>query len=112
MGRYAQPPAGVRPPVQWGSLNRLLELLGDCAARIDTRERVHTFRHRSAEEFAEFFLTHYGPTERAAAALDDAGRAAFRADLAGLAAAGSRLHAGGPVAIPATYLEAVAVRAS
>jgi predicted nicotinamide N-methyase len=53
----------------------------------------------------------YGPTERAAAGLDDDGRAALRVDLAALAAAASRLPAGGPVAIDATYLEAIAVRA-
>jgi SAM-dependent methyltransferase len=111
VGRYAPPPAGVRPPVRWGSPSRLRELLGDGVARIEARELVHTFRHRSAEEFADFFLTNYGPTERAAAALDETAGEAFRADLAALAASWSRLPAGGPVAIPATYLETVAVRA-
>lgn len=111
VGRYASPPPGVRPPVQWGLPSRLGELLGDGVARIDAQERIHTFRHRSADEFADFFVTNYGPTERAAAALDETERAAFRADLAALAEAASRLPAGGPVAIPAAYLEAVAVRA-
>ena len=109
--RYAPPPAGLQPPVRWGSATWLREVLGDGAAQIETREQVHTFRHRSADEFAEFFLTNYGPTERAAAALDDSERTALGADLAALAAGASRLPAGGPVAIPATYLEAVAVRA-
>lgn len=111
VSRYAPPPPGVRPPVEWGSSARLRELLGDRAAKLRTQERVHTFRHSSAEQFADFFLTNYGPTERAAATLDDAGRAALRADLAAAAAGASRLPAGGPVAIPAAYLEAVAVRA-
>ena len=84
---------------------------GRGAATIDVREQVHTFRHRSAEEFADFFLTNYGPTERAAASLDDEGRVAFRADLTALAASASILPSGGPVAIPATYLEAIARRA-
>ena len=110
VGRYAPPPAGVRPPVEWGSPTRLRDLLAHGTTRIDAHERIHTFRHRSAEEFADFFLTNYGPTERAAATLDDAGRAGFRADLAALGAAASRLPAGGAVAIPASYLEAVAVR--
>jgi SAM-dependent methyltransferase len=109
--RYAPPPPGVRPPVEWGSAARLHELLGDGTAQLRTEERVYTFRHRSAEEFADFFLTNYGPTERAAATLDETARAALRADLATLAGGASRLPAGGPVALPATYLEAVAVRA-
>jgi hypothetical protein len=111
VGRYAPPPAGVRPPVQWGSPPRLRELLGDGGVRTEAQERVYTFRHRSAEEFADFFTTNYGPTERAAAALDQTARAAFHADLSALAATWSRLPAGGPVAIPATYLETLAVRA-
>jgi SAM-dependent methyltransferase len=111
VGRYVPPPAGVRPPVEWGTAARLRELLGDGITGIEAVERVHTFRHRSADEFADFFLVNYGPTERAAATLDEAGSAALRADLAALAGAASRLPAGGPVAIPATYLEAVAVRA-
>jgi SAM-dependent methyltransferase len=110
VSRYAPPPAGVRSPVEWGSLTRLGELLGDGAAPIAARERVHTFRHRSAEAFADFFLTNYGPTERAAAGLDKDGRAAMRVDLAALADSASRLPAGGPVAIDATYLEAITAR--
>jgi hypothetical protein len=52
----------------------------------------------------------YGPAERAAATLHDHGRAAMRVDLAALAGAASRLPAGGPVAIGATYRETIAVR--
>jgi SAM-dependent methyltransferase len=108
--RYAPPPPGVRPPVEWGSAGRLGELLGDEVSRIDARERVFTFRHRSAEAFADFFLTNYGPTERALAGLDASAREAMRVDLEALAGTASRLPAGGPVAIDATYLEARAVR--
>jgi SAM-dependent methyltransferase len=111
VSRYAPPPAGVRPPVEWGSVARLGELFGDGAAPIAARKRVYTFRNRSAEEFADFFLTNYGPTERAAAGLDEDGRAAMRVDLAALVDSASRLPAGGPVAIDATYLEAITVRA-
>jgi SAM-dependent methyltransferase len=110
VGGYVAPPAGLRPPVAWGSELRLRELLGNGATLIDAHERVYTFRYRSAAEFADFFLANYGPTERAAAALDETGREAFRADLTALAATRSRLPAGGSVAIPATYLEALAVR--
>jgi hypothetical protein len=113
VGRYAPaPPARVRPPVEWGSVPALRELLGHGTIRIGAQERIHTFRHRSSEEFADVFLTNYGPTERAAATLDEGGRRQFRDDLASLAASASRTPAGGPVAIDAASLEAVAVWAS
>jgi SAM-dependent methyltransferase len=111
VSRYAPPPPGVRPPVEWGNAERLRELLGHGTSDIRFKEQIFTFRHRSGEEFADFFLLNYGPTERAAAGLDGEGRAALRADLAALAESTSRLPAGGPVAIPAAYLEAVAIRA-
>jgi ubiquinone/menaquinone biosynthesis C-methylase UbiE len=111
VSRYAPPPPGVRPAVQWGSAARLEELLGAGIGELRARERVFTFRHRSAEDFADFFLVNYGPTERAAAGLGEDVRAAMRADLVALAADKSRLPAGGPVAIDATYLETVATRA-
>ena len=111
VSRYASLPPGVRAPVEWGEPIRLTELLGDGVGRLRTRERVHTFRHRSAGDFADFFLTNYGPTERAAAGLDPSAREAMRVDLEALAARASRLPAGGPVAIDATYLETIAVRA-
>jgi SAM-dependent methyltransferase len=110
VSRYASPPPGVRAPIDWGDPIRLSELLGDGVDRMRTRERVFTFRHRSAEGFADFFMTNYGPTERAAAGLDASAREAMRVDLEALAAGASRLPAGGAVAIDATYLEAIAVR--
>ena len=100
VSRHALPPPGVRSPVEWGTPARLRELLGHATTELRLEERVFTFRHRSGEEFADFFLTHYGPTERAAATLDEPGRAALRADLVGLAERANRLPAGGPVAIP------------
>jgi hypothetical protein len=56
-----------------------------------------------------FFRLWYGPTLKAFAALDDAGREALEADLIGLARSHDRLD-GDALAIPATYLEAIAER--
>ena len=66
---------------------------------------VRTFG--SAEEFVSFFRTWYGPTLKAFAALDDAGRESLESDLIALVDQYDRL-CGGAVAIPATYTEAVA----
>jgi hypothetical protein len=76
---------------------------------LDTRERTYVFRYRSAEDFVDFFRTNYGPTLKAFAALDEAGRERFHEDLVSLVRAHDRLE-DGPIAVPATYLEAVAIR--
>ena len=44
----------------------------------------------SAEAFADFFLTWYGPTRAAAGRLEDAGRQALRDDMVALAADSNR----------------------
>ena len=48
-------------------------------------------------------------TLKAFAALDEAGREGFHEDLMSLVKAHDRLD-GGPIAVPATYLETVAIR--
>jgi ubiquinone/menaquinone biosynthesis C-methylase UbiE len=109
VGQHAPPPAGVRPPVLWGSEQRLRELLGDGVSSLEARVETFSFRYRSAEEFVEHFRTRYGPVLKAFEALEPSGRDWLADDLTALA----RRHGGdrGPIAIPATYLEAVAVRA-
>ncbi|HSK56454.1 MAG TPA: class I SAM-dependent methyltransferase [Jiangellales bacterium] len=81
--RHAPPPTGAQPATRWGSENTVRELLGqaDIAFSTDTVAQ----RFLSPEHFADFFITHYGPTHKAAERLDDAGRVAFRADLVALA---------------------------
>ena len=54
-----------------------------------------------------FFRRWYGPTLKAFAAVDDAGRRALADDLADLADRFDRHRDGGSVAIDATYLESV-----
>lgn len=110
VGAHVPPPAGVRAPTLWGSEERVGELLGDGVSDVRHARRTYTFRFRSPEEFVDFFRDNYGPTHKAFAALDDAGRAAFYEDLAELARRLDRLAGDGPVAIPADYLETVAIR--
>ena len=107
---HVPPVAGVASPVRWGSEPYLRELLGDEVDALVARERTFTFRFRSAEAFVDYFRRHYGPTVKAFEAAGDAGAGALFADLVDLARRSSRTS-NGPVAIPATYLETVAVRA-
>ena len=65
VGNHVPPPAGVRPPSQWGTEERLRELIGDAVSDLRITRREFMFRFRSPEEFTEFFRDNYGPTLKA-----------------------------------------------
>jgi ubiquinone/menaquinone biosynthesis C-methylase UbiE len=109
VGAHVPPPAGVRSPMLWGTESHLRELFGDRIAGLETAERTFTFRFESPEEFVSFFRTWYGPTLKAFAALEGDARDALERDLLALAHRHNRLG-DSATAIPATYIEAVAVR--
>ncbi len=85
VGRHVSPPPGAQPATRWGVEAVVAELLGDDVT--DVASITHTVRQRfaRAEDYADLFLTYYGPTYSAANRLDDEGRAALRADLIALA---------------------------
>ncbi len=109
MRGFAPPPPGLRSPMEWGMETRLVELFGPSAADIRTRRRTYTFRYRSAEHWVEFFRSFYGPTHKAFAALDEAGRQALHTALLDLLARFHRGNGGG-LCVPGEYLEAVVTR--
>jgi len=74
MKAHVPPPPGLLSPMEWGMETRLVELFGPEVRDIQTTRRNYTFRFRSAEHWIEVFRTYYGPTFKAFAALDDAGR--------------------------------------
>jgi SAM-dependent methyltransferase len=110
VSKHVPPPAGVRPPSQWGTEARLRELLGDAVSRLEVTRRTYVWRFRSPEAFAGFFLEHYGPTRKAFEALDEDGQRRLSDDLAALAR-DSDTEPGLTVAMPAEYLEVIATRA-
>ena len=97
VGRHVSPPPGAQSPVRWGDEDVVAELLGDRVDHVESSVHVVTQRFTSAEAFAELFLTYYGPTRAAATRLDEAGRAALRADLVSHAEAHARPGADGLV---------------
>jgi SAM-dependent methyltransferase len=109
VGAHVPPPAGVPSPMLWGTEAHLRELFGDGIASLEITERTFTWRLVSAEKFVDFFRRWYGPTLKAFDALEGAARDALEADLVALARRFDRLG-GDAVAIPATYIEAVAVK--
>jgi ubiquinone/menaquinone biosynthesis C-methylase UbiE len=109
-GRHVPPPAGVRPPPQWGTSERLGELFGDVAAEIRLEHRFYAFRARSPKVWIEQFRTWYGPTLKSFEAVGEAGREALETDLVDLIARFNRAD-DGTVVVPSEYLEAVIVKA-
>jgi SAM-dependent methyltransferase len=105
---HVPPPAGVPSPMLWGTEEHLRELFGEGISSLEVEERTFTFRFRSAEEFVSFFREWYGPTLKAFAALDGEAQQALQRDLIELVRQFDRLGGAGAVAIPSTYIEAVA----
>jgi ubiquinone/menaquinone biosynthesis C-methylase UbiE len=85
VGKHVPPAPAAQPPTRWGSADVVEELLGDRVHDVASYTATVTQRFASPEAYADFFLTHYGPTYAAASRLDDAGRAALRDDLVRIA---------------------------
>jgi SAM-dependent methyltransferase len=85
VGRFVAPPAGALPPTRWGNPEVVRELFDGQVDDLHTWTTAVRQRFLSTEHYADFFLTKYGPTLKAAGKLDQAKRAAFRADLVALA---------------------------
>ena len=108
---YVPPAPGVASPLHWGLRGVSAEVplrRGHRLARACT-ERTFTFRFISAEAFVDYFRRFYGPTFKAFEAVGNAGDDALYGGLVDLV----HRYAGadhGPVAIPATWLESVAIR--
>lgn len=85
VGRHVTPPVGAQPPTRCGVEAVFAELLGDGVVDVDSVTATVRQRFGTAEDFADLFLTYYGPTYSAASRLGDEGRKALRADLVSLA---------------------------
>jgi ubiquinone/menaquinone biosynthesis C-methylase UbiE len=103
LGRYIAPPAGLKPPMLWGTEERLRELFP--GQRIEANRKDYVFRYRSPRHWLDTFRTYYGPVNKAFGALDADKQASLDADLIALAA---KLNRGGDtMVVPSEYLEAV-----
>jgi ubiquinone/menaquinone biosynthesis C-methylase UbiE len=109
LSSHVPPPAGLRSPLEWGKEPRLVQLFGPQASDIRTQRRTYTFRYRSAEHWIEVFRAYYGPTHKAFAALDEAGRKSLQLALVDLLGRWSRCSGAG-LCVPSDYLEVVVTR--
>jgi ubiquinone/menaquinone biosynthesis C-methylase UbiE len=107
--RHVPPPPGLRPPVLWGTPERIEQLFGRFAASIVTNRRNFAMRFRSPAHQIEVMRTWFGPTVRAFEALDPPGRAAFERDFLALLQQHNQ-SGDSTTVIPSEYLEVVIAR--
>jgi ubiquinone/menaquinone biosynthesis C-methylase UbiE len=106
IGAHVPPPAGLQSPALWGTESHIVELFGPQAAQIRCERRHYNFRYRSAAHWLQVFRDFYGPTLKAFAALDEAGKQAMEGDIIALL---EQMNIAGPASliVPSAYLEIV-----
>ena len=109
VGKYAPPPAGVKPAALWGTEERLRELFGDGVSSLTVNRRSFIWRARTADVWVEIVRAWYGPINRAFAGQDPAGQESLADEIRSLVQRYNRATDGTVVA-PADYLEVVAMR--
>ena len=107
--RYVPAPAGLPSPLLWGTEDAVLSRLGAASKALTLTRRLITFEYPFApEEVVSLFRLWYGPTLRAFATLDEAGRDGLRRDLEKLWADHNRAN-DGTTRVQSEYLEVLAV---
>ena len=81
VGKYVPPPAGITPPVAWGTAQRLDELFGAGVSATRVERRSALFRFRSSAHWIEVFSRYFGPIIRVRETLDDARHREFISEL-------------------------------
>jgi ubiquinone/menaquinone biosynthesis C-methylase UbiE len=109
IGRYVPPPAGVSPPLAWGTQAFLDTHFAAHAFDLRVTRRQFIFRYNSPQHWLDVFGRFYGPMLKAFEAIDDTSRAALKDEITGLIAAHNRASNGAMV-VPSDYLEVVIVR--
>ncbi len=111
IGSYIPAPAGLKSPALWGAEPHIVELFGTHAADIRTVRKHFNFRYHSTAHWVQIFRDFYGPTLKAFAALDQAGKNALEKDITALL---DRFNVAGPASlvVPAEYLEVVVTKRS
>ena len=109
VGKYLPAPAGVRPPSEWGTEQRLADLFAAGVTSTRVTPRSALFRFRSSAHWIEIFSRYFGPIIRVREALDEERRKQF---LSELDATLHRFNRSGDetLVVSADYLEIVMLR--
>jgi SAM-dependent methyltransferase len=76
-GKFLPPPAGVVPPVRWGTESVIRELFGAKVKSVSCERFTFCQHYRSEAHAVETFKTYFGPTRRVLASLEPARHAEF-----------------------------------
>jgi SAM-dependent methyltransferase len=108
--RYSPaPPNGFQPPVLWGTETRLHELLGKGVSSLSLIRKTFVMRHPSVDDWLEFTRTYFGPVRQLVQSLDPERQRAISGEVIELARRHNR-SGDATMAVPADYVEVVAVR--
>jgi len=108
--RYSPaPPNGFQSPILWGTEKRLRELLGRGVTSLSLTRLTLIMRHSSIEEWLRFTRSYFGPVRQLVESLDAERQRAVTGEVVDLA---RRHNQSGDktMAVPAEYVEVVAVR--
>ncbi len=108
-GSYLPSSPDLKPPVLWGTEERLRELLGGGARDLRIARRSFVFRYRSVRHYLEVLQNQLGPTREAFLALDPEKREKLTGDVVDLV---GRFNYSGDetMVVPSDYLEVVVTR--
>lgn len=109
IGKRLPPPAGVKSPALWGTVEWIEKAFGAESSAIVAEPRHFVFRYRSARHFLDIFRDYYGPMLKAFEALGGGGRKALTGDIIDLV---GRFNRSGDdtMVVPSEYLEVTVTR--
>lgn len=82
--KYLPPPAGLLPPVRWGTEAGIGDLFGDRIENVSFERYTFHQYYRSTDHAVETFSKYFGPTCKVLASVEGAKKAEFEADLRGV----------------------------
>jgi len=110
IGKHVPPPPLMASPLKWGDEETVRERLHEGIENIYFQKRMYPMQYPfSPAEVVNFFCTYYGPTVRASAALDEAGKKALHEELTQLWERNNQAN-DGTTRVEAEYLEVMAIR--
>jgi ubiquinone/menaquinone biosynthesis C-methylase UbiE len=110
VAKHAPPPPGLKPPLLWGTEERLRELFGGGIADLRIERRISRQPFRSADHYLDFFRTYFGPVKVAFERVGSDGEEALESDLRAYL---EQANTAGDKALvlEAEYLQVIATRA-
>lgn len=109
LAQHVPPPPGIKPPILWGTEERLRELFGGDVISLQVTRCSVSVCFRSAQHWLELMGTYFGPVKKAFEALDAVGQTNLTRDLLDIL---YRFNRSGDetLVLPAEYLEVVATK--